>query len=381
MRLKKGLCAVLAARKRSCERWTLEFWISKVNFIVIVACRGSRRVPAERTAAASENALLCDSSHERTLLDFFLQPRSMARRRKPSRDPGPQIREILRREVNFGCPIRHPDGAGCGSPILTFHHFDPPWAGCFEHNPDGMIALCPCHHLQADGGLWTNAQLREFKRHPFVDDRLKVRWPWQTETMVIKVGRSLVLTGGAALRFDGIPAVRFEAKEIPGLGIRTALLNSEIRDRQRQAWIQVADGWLDLRLENTLDVQFAPQTKTFVATHADHTWLSLRFRRPSVEAFQKWLPTFWSDPSSLPGVLQSIEDSGAIDSDGRLPLVVFEGEFTTDKVAISVKGNEIVFESLLPWMRERFPFKSHLVDGERRMVLHVAKGPEFFSLG
>jgi len=277
--------------------------------------------------------------------------------------------------------VRYSDGTGCGSPILTFHHFDPPWASCFEHDSEGMIALCPPHHLQADGDLWTKAQLREFKRNPYVDHRLKVRWPWQTETMVIKVGRSLVIGGGAALRFDGTPSLQFISTNIPGLEIRTALLTSEVRDRSKHPWIRVTDGWLDLRLEKTLDVQFAPRTRTFIAKHADDTHLSLRFRRPTFEGFKKWLPTFWSDPPSLASVCQSIESAAAIDSDGHLPLVMFEGEFTTDKVSVHVKGNELLFESLLPGMRERFAWKSHLVNRECRMVLAMGKGPEFFSLG
>lgn len=76
----------------------------------------------------------------------------------------------LRREVNFRCPI-----PGCGYPILTYHHFDPPW-NVREHNdPEGMIALCHVCHDKADGrrtgssvepGLWTTEQLRSFKRNP-----------------------------------------------------------------------------------------------------------------------------------------------------------------------------------------------------------------------
>jgi len=305
----------------------------------------------------------------------------MPKPHKPSRDPGDQIKAMLRREVNFGCPVRHVDGTGCGSPILTFHHFDPPWATCFAHHPEGMIALCPSHHLQADAGLLTNAHLRDFKRHPFIDDRLKVRWPWQTETMLIKVGRSIVLGGGSALRFDGVPVIKFARAEIPGFGVHTALLSSHVRDQQRRTWLNVEDGWLDLRLEHTVDAQFSAQTKTFLAKHADDTFMSLRFRRPSVGAFLKWLPSFWSDAPSLASVVRSIENAGAVDSDGHVPVVEFEGRFTTDKVSIRVRQHEMTFESLVPGMRGEFPFKSHLVDGECRMVLTMEKGPEFFSLG
>ena len=109
--------------------------------------------------------------------------------------------------------------------------------------------------------------------------------------------------------------------------------------------------------------------------------MSLRFRRPTVQALRKWLPSFWSDVPSLAGVLCSIESAGAVDSDGHVPLVEFEGRFTTDKVSIPVRQHEMMFESLVLGLREKFPFKSHLVDGERRMVLKMGKGPEFFSLG
>lgn len=31
------------------------------------------------------------------------------------------VRKILRKEVYFGCPIKD-----CGSPYLSYHHFNPP---------------------------------------------------------------------------------------------------------------------------------------------------------------------------------------------------------------------------------------------------------------
>src|ERR1044071_4697508 len=136
--------------------------------------------------------------------------------KKLSRDPGAEIKRLLRQEVNYGCPVRYPDGNGCGSPILTFHHFDPPWEGNHVHNPGGMIALCPEHHHQADGGLWTKDQLQDFKRNPFVDDALRVRWPWAPETLVMKVGPSLVIGSGSPIRLDGRPVMKFSPRLIKG---------------------------------------------------------------------------------------------------------------------------------------------------------------------
>jgi hypothetical protein len=67
-------------------------------------------------------------------------------------------RQQLRREVNFGCPY-----PGCGSPYLTYHHFDPPRRVRLHHEPAGMIALCWLHHQSAESGAITVAQLREMQ--------------------------------------------------------------------------------------------------------------------------------------------------------------------------------------------------------------------------
>lgn len=65
--------------------------------------------------------------------------------------------------MNFGCPVE-----GCGRPCLKFHHFDPPWEKQHHHNPQGMIALCAEHADYADASRWTNDQLRQLKKNPFI---------------------------------------------------------------------------------------------------------------------------------------------------------------------------------------------------------------------
>ena len=68
------------------------------------------------------------------------------------------VKEVLRSEVGFGCPIK-----GCGNPYLEYHHFDPP-VNIKPHNePKGMIALCAQHHKKADGGAYTVEQLHTLK--------------------------------------------------------------------------------------------------------------------------------------------------------------------------------------------------------------------------
>lgn len=79
--------------------------------------------------------------------------------------PDHAIRQVLRAEVNYGCPVKD-----CGNPYLSYHHFDPPWEIGHVHNPPGMIALCLGHHKMADAPTraWTNDQLRAMKINPFL---------------------------------------------------------------------------------------------------------------------------------------------------------------------------------------------------------------------
>ncbi len=201
-----------------------------------------------------------------------------------SRDPGAEIKRQLRYEVNFGCPVD-----GCGSPILTYHHFDPPWAGNFQHNVAGMVALCKVHHDQADGGLFTKERLRQMKINPYVNDSIRVRWPYSPESLVLKVGPCFVVGGGSALRLDGRPVLRFSAGVIERLGTKTVTLDSEIVDATGKAWLRITDNWLDLETANLSDLFMPPQTKEFIAKHNDQSKIKLRYLRKKSTELAPWL--------------------------------------------------------------------------------------------
>jgi len=300
---------------------------------------------------------------------------------KISRDPGTNVKLLLRSEVNFGCPVRFLDGSGCGCPILTYHHFDPPWAEYHHHDPEGMIALCPQHHHQADAGLWSKAQLKLMKRMPFVDSQLNVRWPWQTECMLLKVGPSFVLESGCAIRLDGAPVARFTPEKIPALGTKVALLDSTVRDTRGRHWLNIRNGWINLSLETTRDAYFTAQTKTFSVRNTDGTFLSLRFRNPTAEAFRKWVPSFWKHKDGCGTIFDTLESRGAIDSDGRIPYAEFEGHFVTDQVVVDVKKHDLLVQLSNLGDEGRINAPSNLVDYENRIVLKSDRENEFFSLG
>lgn len=102
-----------------------------------------------------------------------------------NRTPPESVLHELRREVNFGCPFPE-----CGRPILSWHHFDPPWHEKNHHNPEGMIALCPEHHGLADGNNYTREQLRSWKKKPNNIENIKYNIPWLWDNFVYEIGTS-----------------------------------------------------------------------------------------------------------------------------------------------------------------------------------------------
>lgn len=269
------------------------------------------------------------------------------------RDPGDKIKTLLRQEVNFGCPVREHGNTGCGCPILTFHHFDPPWSGNQIHDPIGMIALCSTHHDQADGGLWTNAQLREMKKNPFIDDTIKVPWPWNPETLVLKLGPIFVVGSGSALVLNGKPVLSFHPESINQLGIKSIVFNSEINDVDNQSWLTIKDNFLDIEICKISDMYFTAQTKKFVAKNKKKNMsVSLEFKKKKVEVLDKWLVQFMrlGEKQKKLGktkldlaqeIGKTITKSGSIDRDGNISFLQIKGMFQTPEARFNITGKHL----------------------------------------
>lgn len=103
-----------------------------------------------------------------------------------NRTPPKAVRIQLAEEVGFGCPVE-----GCGSPLLTWHHFDPPWSERQHYDPGGMIALCRQHHDAADANAYEVGELRAMKARG--RDRnlaLAARFEWRRHRLLAVVGGS-----------------------------------------------------------------------------------------------------------------------------------------------------------------------------------------------
>jgi hypothetical protein len=99
------------------------------------------------------------------------------------RDPPEAVKNQLRAEVGFGCPVY-----GCRLPFLEFHHFDPPWRDRQHHEPDGMVALCVEHHKKADRGVFSKDQLRAFKKSKTSVEEIRGKFDWAGPRQLIRFG-------------------------------------------------------------------------------------------------------------------------------------------------------------------------------------------------
>lgn len=91
-----------------------------------------------------------------------------------TQDIGNDNRGKLRKEVNYVCPARDVKGP-CSSLLLTWHHFDPAFKDCREHNPEGIIALCQAHANRADADEYSIKKLKYWKNNPNVTDITQIR--------------------------------------------------------------------------------------------------------------------------------------------------------------------------------------------------------------
>lgn len=120
-----------------------------------------------------------------------------------------KVLNILRSEVGFHCPADR-NGKICGSPYLTWHHFDPPWKVEKHHRPEGMIALCREHADKADNKSYTDEQLRILKREGRSRGTVvSGSFDWMRRDMVALVGGNAYVETDVLIQDGNQPAVWF----------------------------------------------------------------------------------------------------------------------------------------------------------------------------
>jgi hypothetical protein len=180
--------------------------------------------------------------------------------------------------VGFGCPVD-----GCGSPYLTWHHFDPPWRDGQTHNPEGMVALCLQHHKEADGGALTHQQLRDLKTQGFM---LRVggapggRFNWRREQLILDAGGGLFVRCPEFLRMAGRPMI-WLTTDAQG----NQLLNLDIWDRTGALVFAMRDN--DWVVFDADDVEAPPSARSLIVRDSSKgIRLSVAFKTASASAIK-----------------------------------------------------------------------------------------------
>jgi hypothetical protein len=133
-----------------------------------------------------------------------------------------QVKNTLRKEANFVCPI-----PGCCNPLLTWHHFDPPWAIEKHHRPEGMISLCMDHHKMADLGAFTIEDLHKFKKKPNTPKIIESTFHWNLHESIIRLAGNYSVESRFSLDLLGQNIFNINSDEDGKIKISFALLNTE----------------------------------------------------------------------------------------------------------------------------------------------------------
>jgi hypothetical protein len=149
-----------------------------------------------------------------------------------------KVLNILREEVGYHCPADK-NGEICGSPYLTWHHFDPPWKQEKHHRPEGMIALCREHADKADNKSYTDDQLRLLKSTGSGRGlEVSGRFDWMRREMVALVGGNayfgvdLLICMGTdpvvwfSTNGNGERMINFKMPTQPGVPQRAAMIDN-----------------------------------------------------------------------------------------------------------------------------------------------------------
>jgi hypothetical protein len=183
--------------------------------------------------------------------------------------------EKLRREVGFGCPV-------CRSPFLEWHHFDPPWHIEQHWRPEGMIAMCPYCHPDADAknakgaGAYSLDELRAMKNKSYSSEDVQGHFPsWQKKSLLIRIGGCYTDTSGPVISVNEIPQIILGKNEADLLSV-----SFELRQKNDDVLVKMEDNWFTAYPANVHDMIVTPKTKEVMVWLAEEdVGLDLSFRR------------------------------------------------------------------------------------------------------
>jgi hypothetical protein len=243
-----------------------------------------------------------------------------------NRTPPKAIQEVLRREVNFGCPI-----PGCGIPYLTWHHFDPPWGTKQHHNPEGMIALCAKDAALADGKRWTKNQLRQMKKKPYVSpNQISEHYGYLRKNVVTIIG-NVAYNVKNVLEIYGERVIGFE-RDNEGYN----RLNLLIRNKNAKPILVMKNNFWTAISKDLFDLRCSAQGKELEITSKDkQTKLFMRFDDFPLDAFKKKLLKNYQEVRSKVELPEWLDEE-------EMECIVNDGTYRIDEFVSEIGSPEIV---------------------------------------
>lgn len=184
-----------------------------------------------------------------------------------NRTPPKAVRRALAEEVGFGCPVE-----GCGSPYLTWHHFDPPWNEREHHDVAGMVALCREHHDAADVGAYTKDDFREMKsRGRDRTEALSGQFQWRRRRLLAVVGGNFYYETAIPLQLQGRPVVGFNRDDQERF-----LLNVAMPSTIPEPRLYIEDNfWIEAG--NPTNIECPPSGRTVAVEYANGDLIRVGF--------------------------------------------------------------------------------------------------------
>ncbi|WP_172148022.1 HNH endonuclease [Pseudomonas tumuqii] len=210
----------------------------------------------------------------------------------------PKVKEILRSEVGFGCPVK-----GCGNPYLEYHHFDPPVSVRPHNEPRGMIALCAQHHKKADGGAYTIEQLHALKSDRTNAKFVKGNLEWLRRDLLAVVGGIFYYETPRIIVIDGHELVSLKRDDEGYLRLSINMLSINAEERlvvEDNSWENIG---------SPIDLRCPPQGKELEVKYANGDFLYLKFLElnSSDEASRRYKNDVLKDNDSVKFPITAVE--------------------------------------------------------------------------
>ena len=279
---------------------------------------------------------------------------------------GRKIRRSLRKEVGFGCPVE-----GCRVPFLEYHHFDPPFNEGKMHNEDGMIALCPIHHRQADQRAWSIEDLHSMKRAT-QREKPKGKLGWSIDRGIVMSGSNYFLSPSLTMRINGKELFKLEQDHKGKISVNALLWNNQ---KEIVAEVKNNDMLINHMRVEDIDCMASGKEIHFKAPdNSNH--VRIRFERQPIEECLSEVDNTL-DESIVEQVLPEIKER---ETNGMINVIKFSTTIKEDDFTFDAGDSKITFDFRKVGL-DKAEYFGRVHGDNGALVINKKEGQELIYLG